>query len=161
RVTLIANCKRTHDRLHEIHQKVIRRLQEEVLPHWRQERTLSLPKQRSLLKRIIILSRQLGALEQLTHDITPDYTTLRHSVDRVLSQPALWDDESESEPSVEEFDERFENFASAVHYALGEADCSMIGEERALDELYAALWEGIGDARRQRQLSPSEDRLLD
>jgi hypothetical protein len=115
------------------------------------------------MKRNIFLATQIGALQQLRHDITPDYTTLRRSVDDVLNlnQPLSWDVESEPNPSVEEFDERLENFASAVQDALREADGSMVGEERALDELYAALLEGMRDALRQRQLSSSEDRLLD
>jgi hypothetical protein len=160
-VTLIANCKEIHDKLHELRQQVIRRLREEVLPSWREEGTLSASKERLINGRLNTASSQLGAIGQTKHLVTSDHQDLLRSVDHLLSLRPFWDVESDSRPSMETFAEAVDDFAVAVQDAFSEVDRSMAGEERALDELHAALLEAVSEARRQRQLRPTDDQQLD
>jgi hypothetical protein len=159
-VALIADGKRIHDCLHELHQQVIRRLREEVLPRWHQDGTLSQSKERLLGALLGKASRRLGAIEQMRSSIAPDYHLLR-SLDALLELPPLWDVESGPPPSSDQFADQLDDFAARARQAFYLADRSMATEERALDVLHARLLEGISEARRKRYLSRSEDEKLD
>lgn len=190
KVTLIANCKRIHDLLHELRQHVIRPLREEVLSVWKQEGTLSVSRERVIWGCMSKASRQLAVIGEVRKSIGPEHQGLRDSVDTVLivgnvsndgeggaisrdsigrrcaclQRPELWNVESDSpgsRPSREEFTEVVDEFADDVQDAFSEADRSMTREESDLRERYLALLEGLKHARQQRNLSPSDHQRLD
>lgn len=164
KVRLIADCKRIHDRLHELRQHVIRPLREEVLSIWNQEGTLSVSRERLIWSCMNKASCQLGGITEVRKSIDPEHQVLRASVDKVLQRPALWNVESDSpncRPSSEEFTEILDAFADDVQEAFSEADGSMTREESDLRERYLALLEGLKHARQQGNLSLSDHQRLD
>ena len=90
KVTLIANCKRIHDYLHELRQNVIRPLREEVLSIWKQEGALSVRRERVIWACMSKASRQLGGIAEVRESIGPEHQGLRDSVDTVLQRRELW-----------------------------------------------------------------------
>ena len=164
KVTLIANCKRIHDYLHELRQNVIRPLREEVLSIWKQEGTLSVHRERVIWACMSKASRQLGGIAEVRESIGPEHQGLRDSVDTVLQRRELWKVDPNSpdyRPSREEFTEVLDEFTDKVQYAFSDADRSMSGEESDLRERYSGLLEGLKDARQQRNLSLSDHQRLD
>ena len=164
RVTLVANCKTIHDRLHELRQHVIRPLREEVLPVWKQEGYLSDTRERVILGCVFKMSRQLGVISEARKPIGSEHKGLLTSVDEVLQWSELWNvelDSPDSNPGRDVFAERVDKFANDVQEAFSEADRSMTREESDLRERYFALLEGLKQARQQQNLSPSEQQRLD
>ncbi|HMF97388.1 MAG TPA: DUF4062 domain-containing protein [Vicinamibacterales bacterium] len=164
KVTVIANCKSIHDRLHELRQHVIRPLREEALAMWRQEGSLSDARERMILRRVQIMSKQQGGLSEARKSIAPSHQGLRDSVDKVLASPDLWNiDESDccSRPTREQFTERVEAFADDVQQAFSEADRSMSREEADLREDYQTLRERLNHGRVEAALTPAENQRLD
>jgi len=164
KVTLIANCKRIHDYLHELCQHVIRPLREEVLSQWMQEGTLSMSRERAIWGRVYCASRQIGAISDASRSIDPKHRELLDSLDNLLKLPPLWNVESDSPHSrlsVEAFAELLDSFAEAVQDAFSEADRSMTAEESDLRERYLALREGLKQARQQWKLDPADNKRLD
>ena len=158
-VNLIADCKQIHDWLHELRQKVIRRLREEVLPRWSEEGTLSRSNERLINSLLNKASTRLGAVGQMKHSIASDQYLLR-SLDGLLNLPPLWDVEVEPPPSIERFSENVDDFAARVRQAFRQADRSMATEERAFDDLHTNLLNGLSDARQKRYLNPTDDQKL-
>lgn len=164
KVESIANCKRIHDCLHDLRQKVIRPLREEVLSVWKQEGTLSETRERVIWRRMYDGQTMIGGICAFRRSIGPDHQGLRDSVDAMLQRPPLWNIESDSpdsRPSRENFTEVVDEFASQVQEAFSEADRSMAREENDLRERYLALLENLKLAQQQRKLSPDDQQRLD
>lgn len=164
KVTLIADCKRIHDHLHELRQHVIRPLREEVLSVWKQEGTLSVPRERVIWRCMAKSSQAVGGIRAVRPSIGPDHQGLRDSVDAVLQRPALWEVESdspESRASREDFTEVVDELAVDVQEAFSEADRSMAREESDLRERYRALLDDLKRARQHRTLGSADQQRLD
>jgi uncharacterized protein DUF4062 len=164
RVTLIADCKRIHDHLHELRQHVIRPLREEVLSMWKQEGTLSMPRERVIWQLMSSRSEATGGLRQVRSSMSPDYQALLNTVDAVVKRLPLWNvkpDSPESPPSREDFTETVEDFAVEVQDAFDEADKSMAREEGNLRERYLKLHEDLKRAQQQRKLGPKDQQRLE
>ena len=164
KVALITACKRIHDHLHELRQHVIRPLREEVLPVWKQDGTLSVPRERVIWRCMTAVAKSVGGIREVGPLIGPDHQGLRDSVDGVMQRPPLWNIESdsrESSSSRESFTEVVDDFAIDVQRAFSQADRSMEGEERHLHERYHVLLEELKHARERRKLGPSDQQRLD
>lgn len=164
KVTSIAECKTIHDQLHELHQKVIRPLRDEVLSVWKQEGTLSEAKVRVILRCITAWAKAHGGIKTVRRSIGPDHQGLRDSVDAVLKHPPLWDLESdspESRPSRERFTELVDEFAVKVQEAFSEADRTMTNQESHLRDDYFALCTDLKHAQDQKRLVLTDQLRLD
>ncbi len=164
KVSSIAECKAIHDHLHELHQKVIRPLRDEVLSVWKQEGTLSEAKVRVILRCITAWAKAHGGIKTVRRSIGPDHQGLRDSVDAVLKHPPLWDLESdspESRPSRERFTELVDEFAVKVQEAFSEADRTMTNQESHLRDDYFALCTDLKHAQDQKRLVLTDQQRLD
>jgi hypothetical protein len=164
KVNLTANCKRIHDYLHELRQRVIRPLREEVLSVWKQEGTLSESRERVIWRCMNKMSGAVGGIREVRQLIGPDHQGLRDSVDAVLQLPDLWNIESDSpeaRPGRDDFTEAVDDLAGWVQAAFSEADRSMAREESDLRERYLKLLEDLKRARQQRKLGFSDQQRLD
>jgi len=163
KVTLIANCKRVHDQLHEIRQHVIRPLREEVLSMWQQEGVLSISRERVIWRCMAKRSEAIGGISAVRSSITPDHQGLRESIDAVIQRPAPWDIDaasSESRPDRASFTEAINMLAIDVQDAFSEADRSMANEESNLRERYLALLDDLKRAQQQRELSAADQKRI-
>jgi Domain of unknown function (DUF4062) len=165
KVELIADCKGIHDHLHEILDKVVRPLQDVVLPLWREEERLQDEIQNQYVSRLLFLAKREGALkaalEGPTSKLREDESDLFRSTQVVLRcaealhpEPVLIKDRAT-------FQDLFETFSIDVNAAFREADARMQKETEALDKLRENLIAKVKEARRQRPLTVSEDEHLD
>ena len=165
KVELIADCKGIHDHLHEILDKVVRPLQDVVLPLWHQEDRLQDEIQNQYVSRLLFLAKREGALkaalEGPTSRLKEDESDLFRSAQVVLRcaealhpDPVLIKDRAT-------FQDLFETFSIDVNAAFREADKRMQKETEALDKLRDNLIAKVKEARRQRPLTVSEDEKLD
>lgn len=153
RVSLIGNCKRIHDQLHDLRHFVVLPLREDVLPQWQEHGTLT--SWRTLdgctRKKIAVCAK----LEEI--QIDPSLQALLDSVQAVLGKPDPWQEHEDLTQVSEALDE----FTYVVEQAFDEADLSMQKGERDLGEHYTALIKAIGSARGRPDLSLADQQKLD
>lgn len=169
KVTLIADCKLIHDCLHELLQQFIRPLREEVLSVWKQGESLTRPQEKSIDRFTDKASEQLATIGQIRNreemrEIGREHRDLCITVEDAVTTIKGWKENwysADSSPSRDEFNEVVDDLARLVERAFGEADQSMVNEERALSDHYSALQKRLEDARQHRALSLSDHQQLD
>jgi len=153
RVSLIGDCKRIHDQLHELRHLVVLPLREDVLPQWQEHGTLT--RRRTLdgcAKKKIAVCAKLEDIE-----IDPSLQALFDSVQAVLGRPDPWQEQED----LTHVSEALDDFMFVVEQAFDEADLSMQKGESDLGEHYAALLHAIGSARGRPDLSAADQQRLD
>jgi hypothetical protein len=164
KVTLIADCKRIHDCLHELLQRVIRPMREEVLSKWEEEETLSKSGENAVSGSLMRASKQIGMMSVARELIGREHRDLYVGIQNVEKEIERWTKgwpPVTSSPSKGLFAEDLDNLESYVEEAFREADRSMTTEETELRERYSRLREGLEQAQGQTKLSPLDHRRLD
>lgn len=176
KVTLINQCKKIHDYLHELLQYVIRPLREECLPKWTEEGTLSAEGVNTILRHVSTASEQVGSIRAMRDTLRlndPDnsederYKNLvklfNKRVDNVVYIFKSWKDNKESADflmSLGSFTNSFDKFTVAVQVAFSIADQRMTKEESDLRDLYVVLLQGLRETQQKCNLAPCDDERL-
>jgi hypothetical protein len=162
-VTDIVYCKQVHDSLHDLRQKVIRRLREEFLPRWVEKGALNLSLERFASARWAVAEGLCGYIRgALKGRMVDGDGDLGKRLDELLAMPPLWDPEAEdARPTAADFAESLDNFAAITEAAFSAADRAMRREEPAFNTLHTAVLHQISAARLQTGLSLAENQTLD
>lgn len=171
-VRLIARSKDIHDALHELRQHVIVQLRDQVVGPWRSAGELSRPQERKLHSVIKKIGEPLGHLQRLRREIDEgekekDCVHLCQHLDllyvrlngRLMEMPHA-NEAPDELVSVDEFCETLAECTDSLEKAFSEANRVMLNQQRAFDELYAAMNKKLGDAAAVQRLSQSERQVF-